>query len=135
MFQAQKNACYVNAKDSLEIRFSVVNDSRLVLICYTRIVEHDVQPSICLDCLVNGTFDVGFVSDVAMNVSGLMLAQRFTDGAAQLVLDIGYDYFGSMLGEDFSRAFADAARSSGYQCNLSLQPTQWGGLDLTTLAK
>lgn len=71
MLHAQENSCYIDAKDSFEICFRVVDDSWLGLVAYASIADHDVEFSKCGDGSVDSFLDVVFVCDVAVDVNGV----------------------------------------------------------------
>lgn len=71
MFDAKEHARDVDADDSFEVFFLVVDDSRLARVGYPRVVHHDVELAECFDGGFNGSFDLGFVCDVAVDVEGV----------------------------------------------------------------
>src|SRR5262249_38829371 len=85
------------------------------------VIEQAIESAKSLDGRVDGRADLGFLTDIRMNIAGAC-TKLLREPLSTIVLDVGNDYAAAFFDEQARRALANTARSTSDQGDFAAEP-------------
>lgn len=124
VFGSHESTEHIDIKDFFEVIHVGVQRRGGNIAADASIAEHDVELSVLINSKVDSVRDVGFISDITMEIGNVVVGgiiELLAEGSGEVVLDVSDHHFGSILHEKPHGRRADPARSAGDQSDFSGQ--------------